>query len=134
MTELLLKLDESIGGEDYQKVELFRERFKILWDNWDSLKKQRIQLGGSFEHHDPQRFTGSSCNIESYRLKGYYVDFRFFYAEREPTYYYTIAGLIGKHCRDERMRRCLKTSNQTWKDAGILREWHGYKADDLLNY
>lgn len=134
MSELLLKLDKSIGEGDFQKIELFKERFIILWENWESLKKQDIKLGGSFQNYNLKTFGGPSCNIESFRLKGYYVDFRFFYSKKEPTHYYTISNLIGKYCHDERMQKCLKSCNKNWKDAGILYEWHGYKADDLLNY
>lgn len=134
MNELILNFDKSISKDDYQRIELFRYRFRILWENWESLKRSGIQLGGSFQNHGLQKFTGDSCKIESFRLKGYYVDFRFFYSQKEPTHYYSITVIIGKHCHDKRLQKCLRTANQNWKDAGILEGWHGYQADDLLNY
>lgn len=134
MNELMLNLEKPINTDEYQRIELFRYRFRVLWQNWESLKKMGIKLGGSFTNHSLQRFTGNSCNIESFRLKGYYVDFRFFFAEKEHTYYYKIIKIIGKYCHDKRLQKCLKTANQNWENAGILRGWHGYKADDLLNY
>lgn len=134
MDKLILNFDKPISKDDYQRIELFRYRFKVLWGNWESLKRSGIQLGGSFQNHALQRFTGDSCNIESFRLKGYYVDFRFFYSKKEPTHFYSIIRIIGKHCHDERLRKYLKSAKQNWENAGILREWHGYKADDLLNY
>ena len=134
MNELILKFDKPINKEDYNRIELFRYRFRILWENWESLKRAGIKLGGSFQNYARQRFTGDSCNIESFRLKGYYVDFRFFYSKKEPTHYYKITNIISKHCHDKRLQKCLRTANQSWEDAGILRGWHGYKDDELLNY
>jgi hypothetical protein len=109
MTDILVKLDEEFDVEEYQLIELFRERFRILWENWESLKALGINLGGSFSNKtENKKITGDSCNIEIFRLKGFFVDFRFLYAEKEPTRYFNVASLLGKKCKDNRLHTLLK--------------------------
>jgi hypothetical protein len=134
MKETFVNLTEPIKEKDYQNIELYRKRFKHLWQNWESLKKQGTNLGGSFSKHGAKSFRGSSCNIESFRLKGCYVDFRFFCAEGEPTNYFKVAKIIGKHCKDARIRNVLKANKEMWKKAGILQDWTKYSADDFIDY
>ena len=135
MTDTLVKLDSEFDESEYQVIELFRERFRILWENWESLKALGINLGGTFSNkNENKKITGDSCNIEIFRLKGFFVDFRFFYAEKEPTKYFNIASLLGKKCKDTRLRSLLKENKINWNNAGLLEGWHNFTAEEMLNY
>lgn len=134
MTESIqIPLNGNVTDEFYNKVNLFRVWFPELWGNWESLKNLGIELGGSFQNKGDGKIGGSSCGIDIYRLKGFYLDFRFFYANDEPTYYFKIAKTINKLCFDDRARKCLVADKKSWHDEGVLREWHGYNADKILN-
>jgi len=135
MTDIVLTLNGEITESEYQVVVLFRERFRILWENWESLKSLGIQLGGSFSNkNENKKITGDSCNIDIFRLKGYFVDFRFFYAEKEPTKYFNVASMLSKKCNDPRFYELLKVNKKNWNEAGLLEGWHGFTADEMLNY
>lgn len=134
MTETLLLLQDELSESEYQIIELFRERFKILWANWESLKSLGINFGGSFANkNDNKKITGDSCNIDIFRLKGYFVDFRFFYGQKEPTHYFRVASMIGKKCNDLRLHQLLKTNKANWNDASLLQGWHKYTTDQIFD-
>lgn len=61
------------------------------------------------------------------------MDFRFFWAMKEPTQYLKVSALLGKHCTDARLRKCLLNNKAQWKEAGLLHEWHGIHAEDMIN-
>ncbi len=133
MADTLISLTTEISKEALEQVELFRIRFRELWSNWESLKKQGLSLGGSFSNHGNGKVSGPGCGVEVHRLKGFYLDFRFFWAQKEPTEFFKISSLLGKHCRDNRLHRCLSSNKDQWKEAGLLHEWHGIKPDEMID-
>ena len=134
MTEILLPLQNEISENEYQTIELFRERFKILWENWESLKSLGINFGGSFSNKEgDKKITGDSCNIDIFRLKGYFVDFRFFYGQKEPTNYFKVASMLGKKCNDPRFHKLLKTNKESWNEESLLHGWHKYSINEIFD-
>lgn len=133
MADTLISLTTKISDEALEQVELFRLKFQELWSNWESLKKQGLSLGGSFSNLGNGKVSGPGCGIEVHRLKGFYLDFRFFWAQREPTEFFKISSLLGKHCADTRLHRCLSSNKEQWKEAGFLHEWHGIKPDEMID-
>ena len=123
MSDLLIPMDSPLSKDVFDQIELFKSRFKELWSNWESLKELGINLSGNFSRNDSGSISGASCGVDPHRLKGYYLDFRFFWAEKEPTYYFKIAQLIGKNCSDHRARRCLADNKSSWKEEGVFHEW-----------
>lgn len=66
---------------EWPRIELFRRRFTILWDN---LKDLRVgQLHGNFEKQKDGSYTGGFDLPNEHRLKSLYVDFRHFYFMNE---------------------------------------------------
>lgn len=114
------------------QIRLFQARFSELWSNWESLKNSGIKLGGGFQNNFDGTVTGSSCDIERHRLKGFYLDFRFFFADKEPTHFFKILNLIRTHTEDYRLHEIIELNKKKWHDAGILDSWHGYSADNLI--
>lgn len=133
MTDRVVPLNQPLPGEELARIELFRERFRELWSNWGSLKSAGIKLGGSFSNLGGGKVSGPGCGIEVHRLKGFYLDFRPFYAEKEPTHYFGVASLIGRHCADDGLRECLRSNKKDWNDAGFLHEWHGVTPDEMTD-
>lgn len=133
MKEILIPLTSEMSEDTFQQLELFRIRFKELWDNWESLKKHGISFSGNFTNEGNCKVSGPGCGIDRHRLKGFYLDFRFFWAKKEPTEYNKISSLIGKYCADKRLYACLASNNLQWSEAGFLHEWHGIKPDDMID-
>lgn len=126
-----IQLEKPVSSVELEQLTLFRLRFRELWSNWESLKSQGISLGGSFQNKGYGVIGGAGCGIDHHRLKGYYLDFRFFFADKEPTHYFKITSLVGRLCDDPRLRQCLGDDRDAWNKAGILQGWHGYSADEL---
>jgi hypothetical protein len=133
MTDTLIPLTTEMSGEELEQLDLFRYKFRELWDNWESLKAQGISLGGYFSNLGGGKVDGPGCGIEVHRLKGFYLDFRFFYAQKEPTHFYKVTSMLGKHCEDQRLYACLKSNKEQWVEAGLLHEWHGVKPDEMID-
>lgn len=133
MSETLIPLSKPLTEEAMNQIQSFRERFLELWDNWESLKKLGIKLGGSFQNKGNGQVDGPSCGVEHHRLKGYYLDFRFFHAQKEPTHYFKVSNLIKFHCEDPRLRKCLDIDRESWHSAGVLTDWHGFTAESLIS-
>jgi hypothetical protein len=133
MADILTPLTSEMSDEALGQVELFRLKFQELWSNWESLKRQGLSLGGSFSNLGDGRVAGPGCGVEVHRLKGFYLDFRFFWARGEPTEFTKISSLLGRHCTDNRLHRCLSTNRHQWKEAGLLHEWHGIKPDEMID-
>jgi hypothetical protein len=119
--------------EALEQIELFRIKFRELWSNWESLKKLGPSLGGSFSNLGNGKVSGPGCGVEVHRLKGFYLDFRFFWAQREPTEFFKISSLLSRHCTDQRLHQFLLNSKEQWKEAGLLHEWHGIKPDEMID-
>lgn len=133
MSDREIPLDESLSCKDLRRIELFRERFRELWRNWESLRSAGIEIGGSFSNLGEGRVRGPGCGIEVHRLKGFYLDFRPFYAKKEPTQYSRVAGVVKRYCSEDSLRECLRCNKQDWKDAGFLHEWHGVTPDEMTD-
>lgn len=116
-----------------EQIELFRDRFRELWSNWESLRDAGISLGGHFSNQGEGEVRGSGCGMDVHRLKGFYLDFRPFWSSGEATNYFKIASLIGRHCRDRRLHACLRDNREDWKNAGLLHEWHGIRPDEMID-
>jgi hypothetical protein len=43
--------------------------------------------------------------------------FRFFHLQKEPTNFYTVIGLIGKHAQDPDSRKVLRVFKKQWRDS-----------------
>ena len=133
MADTLISLTTEMSGEALEQMELFRLKFRELWSNWESLKKQKLSLGGSFSNLGNGKVSGPGCGVEVHRLKGFYLDFRFFIAKREPTEFSKVCSLLGKHCVDRRLHQCLLSNREQWEEAGFLHEWHGIKPDEMID-
>ena len=133
MADTLITLTTEMSEEALNQVELYRIKFRELRSNWESLKKQGLSLGGSFSNLGNGKVSGPGCGVEVHRLKGFYLDFRFFCAQGEPTEFFKVSSLLGKYCKDIRLQRCLSSNNEQWKEAGLLHEWHGIKPDEMID-
>jgi hypothetical protein len=129
---ILVPLTTQMNEGQLEELELFRLPFSELWSNWESLKSLGLKLGGSFQNKGNGQVSGSSCGVEIHRLKGFYLDFRFFVAEKEPTQFFKVINKISGFCKDSRLHKCLAHNRTSWKEAGVLHEWHGFKADELI--
>ncbi|OEF07204.1 hypothetical protein A1QI_17950 [Vibrio genomosp. F10 str. 9ZB36] len=131
----IIELDFKLEEDDLLSLELFHERFAILWDNFQDLIKSGFSLTGSYSRSESGVIQSGFGQLNHFRMKGLFVDFRFFYAQKEKTHFYTICNkVLSKNVSDSRFRQMVKDNVDDYKKAGMTKGWHGYVADDLLNY
>ena len=131
--EIQITLDSNFTSEELDRIDLFRTRFRELWNNWEDLKSAGVQLGGSFSNLGDGRVSGTEFSgVSIHRLKGYYLDFRPFWSNREPTNFLWLLGRVGFRSSDPRVRRIQKELKASWTSVGLIQEWHRWKADDLI--
>lgn len=126
MQKIEIELEQPVTDDELAQIELYHRRFSELWANWESLKAQGISLGGKFENPKQGKIAGPSCGIERHRLKGFYLDYRFFDAKDEPTNFFKISKLIGKKSRDSRIKELLKRNNSNWKTLRHFQDGTGF--------
>ncbi len=133
MAEVVVPLSEPITAEHADQFKLFHYRVNELQSNWDSLLSQGLRIGGSFSRDDYGRIRGDSCGVEIHRLKGLYLDFRFFYAQGERTHFYAVAKQVDRVCSDPRIRKVTTRLRSNWKEPGFLHGWHRFEPDKLFD-
>jgi hypothetical protein len=118
--------------KDYAKIKLFNERSKNLWGHWESLDI-KFPSSQSVGRDDSGKVSGDSVNVGEHMYKGLLVDFRLFTANDEPTFFYMITGVVGRHFRNPKVKLILKDLKTKWKEAGILNSFCGYSADQVID-
>jgi hypothetical protein len=132
MEQITIKSSHSMPDEDFAKIKLFNERSKILWSHWESLDI-KFSKSQAVSRDDTGMVSGNSVNVGEHVYKGLLLDFRLFTSNDEPTYFYVITGVIGRYFRDSRVGLILDDLKINWKEAGLLNEFCGYSADEVIN-
>lgn len=117
----------SLSAEDWHFLELFQRRFDILWANLKDLKLGVFH--GSFKRNEDGSYSGGLDLPSSYRLKGFYVDYRHFYLEKEPTNYYRLLKFISGLSEDKAVQQFLKHEKKRWQSIFVENGW--FKFNDM---
>tara|TARA_Y100000780_G_scaffold230984_1_gene254539 strand:+ start:1180 stop:1785 length:606 start_codon:yes stop_codon:yes gene_type:complete len=130
----VIELTEAMDEQALRTIQLFRERLAELERNWTDLESEGFTVLGWVGHNSECKLNTTGTSVNVHRLKGLYIDFRFFWGNDEPSNFYTIQKLIGKHCREVgSVKKALKYNNQQWKRAGTGKKWHGLDTDEMIN-
>jgi hypothetical protein len=118
--------------KDFANIKLFNERSKILWSHWESLdiKFPSIQ---AVSRDASGKVSGDSVSVGEHMYKGLLLDFRLFTSNDEPTNFTLIANVVGRYFRDYRVGLILNDLRINWKKAGLLNDFCGYSADEVIN-
>jgi hypothetical protein len=127
----LIPIRERPNTEKLNALVQFMLRCDELWSNWQSLRKDGIKFGGGFGNNGDGRVGGPGCGVEIHRLKGLYMDFRFFWAEGERTNFRRVCSIAGRLTGEVRVHKFLAELRKDWAESGMLSEWHGYSPDQL---
>lgn len=126
-------LTSPLSTDMKDSVELFLYRAAELIENYDDLKKKGVGFGGSSNYSfEDGVISGPSLNVCRHRLKGLFVDFRFFFGNDEPTNFLSFTGVLGKLTDDVGFRSVLKESKQSWKEKGFLDGWSKIPALEMI--
>jgi hypothetical protein len=105
-------------------IELFLYRSAELIENYNDIKSKGVGFGGLSNYSfEDGVISGPSLNVFRHRLKGLFVDFRFFFGNDEPTNFLNFTGVLGKLSDDSGFRSVLKDSKESWKEKGFLDGW-----------
>lgn len=133
MTPELIPVEQKLSDEEQLRLRLFKARFDELWSNWLSLKSAGIKLSGSFGNNGGGKVVGGGCAIEAHRLKGFFLDFRPFWQDGEPTHIKRTTGLLGRVSGDPRLHKLLRENREAWAEAEVMSGVHGYSTDRLTD-
>ena len=89
-----------MDDDAFRTIQFFRERLAELERNWSDLGGEGFTVSGWVGLNPEGRLTTTGTSISTHRLKGLYIDFRFFWGENEPSNFHNMQALIGKHCRE----------------------------------
>ncbi|NQY62854.1 MAG: hypothetical protein HRT38_03860 [Alteromonadaceae bacterium] len=127
-----VKPTSDISSEELISIKLFKKRFDILANHRDELDIKRSG-GFSASRDEIGKVTGDTLNKSENSMKGFFMDYRFFHGEKETTYYFKIAKLIGRKFKDERLFLLLKDQKSAWNKAETFHSFCGVKADELID-
>jgi len=63
MSEIKVGITRSLSQEEKAQLALFSMKAQMLWDNWQSLLKMGLKLGGNFINHGDGIVSGLGCGI-----------------------------------------------------------------------
>lgn len=98
----------------------------MLWLNFKDLKLER--LSGSFSKDYNGVYIGSYNLPNEFRLKGFYVDYRHFYLEKEPTNIFKFANYLSSLTNSKEYKAFIKREKQNWESDLIGSGWFNYKG------
>ncbi len=133
-TFIKVSIDPNILHQVEKELGLYIVRAKELIDNFEDIQNDGFSFHGghNFYRNEGGFVTGGNLNINPHRLKGLFLDFRFFIANDEPTCFRKFTGMLGKLSEDPFFRQYLKSEKKIWKDEGILKGWVNVDACDLI--
>ncbi|MCT4348161.1 hypothetical protein AB4395_11845 [Vibrio splendidus] len=128
-----IQISTPISREMEDSLELFQYRAQELIENYENIKKQGFDIGGSqsFSFQNGQ-ISGVGMSVCRHRLKGLFVDFRFFVGNDEPTYFFKIHKAIGLLSTDVGYRRTLKDLKSGWQEKGMLKGWSDISPLEMI--
>lgn len=130
----VIELTELMDNEALRSIQIFRDRLAELERNWSELESDGFDISGWMGHDSEHKLTSTGIPVSVHRLKGLYIDFRFFWGNDEPSNFFTIQKLIGKHCRDSKpVKNALKHNKQQWQRASAGKKWHGLDTDQMFS-
>jgi len=132
MEQITIKSSHSMSDKDFANIKLFNERSKILWSHWESLDI-KFPSSQAVRRDDSGKVSGDSVNVGDHVYKGLLLDFRLFTSNDEPTNFNMIAKVVGRYFRDSRVGLILNDLRTNWKEAGLLNDFCGYSADEVIN-
>ncbi|MEZ8107410.1 hypothetical protein [Vibrio cortegadensis] len=119
-----IQIDTPISREIENSLELFQYRALELIENYEDIKNQGFDISGSrsFSFQNGQ-ISGAGMKVCRHRLKGLFVDFRFFVGNDEPTNFFKIHKTIGLLSSDVGYRKTLKDLKSGWQEKGMFKGW-----------
>ena len=124
-----INLDKQLTQEDWARINLFKKRFSILWENLKDLKLGQLHF--NYKKNEDGSYSGRMDLPNKFRLKGLYVDYRCFYLKKEPTHFYGFANFLSSLTSDKDYRLFIKGEKKSWKSDFIENGWFRYNGNKL---
>ncbi len=123
-----IRLHVDSGLVNWDRINLFRERHKILKRNWEDLGINTIS--GNFQKNG-NFYSGSIELPNEFRLKGLYVDFRPFYSNKEPTNFEKICNYITTLTDSSDYQIFVKDQKRNFKSRFVENGWFNINGEKL---
>lgn len=128
---------EKVNGENNPDLvyssQLFHERWKELEANWNDLHSDGAPTEIEFVQPGPGKLWSPGFDYNYHRLKGLYLDYRFFDAQKEITNFKRMCNRVSKEFDSPIAQGALKALRVKWEDVPDLRTLHGYKFREIVD-
>lgn len=123
-----------MDDKELQTIHFFRGRLGELESNWSELEDEGFTISGWLGRDGEGKKSTTAAKISTHRLKGLYIDFRFFWAQQEASHFLRVQNLVRKHCTSSRAVIAALKANQTqWENANSGSKWHGLQPDEMIS-
>jgi hypothetical protein len=121
-----IPLSVSAENVNWNLITLFRRRFKTLWENYKDLDPEPFV--GTFKQATDGRYQGTFNLPPEHRLKSFYVDFRHFYLNNEPTNIYKFASYLSSLTESNDYHQFIKSEKKNLRSVFIEEGWFKFKG------
>lgn len=122
------KLAKRFDEGELRRLATFKRRALALIETRDKLKLG--QMSGSF-WEDDGCYDGDVSLPDETKLKALFMDFRFFFLEKEPANCRRIADMLAKNGDNELITLFIKYIKKEWDSSFLKDGWFRYKERNL---
>jgi hypothetical protein len=127
----LIKIEKELKPNDWEIIMLFKNRFEILWKNWQDLGIKSINA--NFRKDNNGHYSGKIADLPNeFRLKGLYVDFRPFVLEKDEMNFIKVCdNLLLRITSSKNYNRFIEDTKQKFISDSSIDGWITYKGKDI---
>ncbi|MDB4111392.1 hypothetical protein N9571_02400 [Yoonia sp.] len=111
---------------------LFCIRYNELRANMADLRGFEARFTMSFAKNDGQVTAKGQSKFNPHRLKGLFLDYRPFAAQREITHFAKVCNQVRKYFPDPEVMQMIEEEKATWAEDNFS-EWHGRAFDEIAD-
>jgi len=120
---ILQAATELLDRNDCERLALYQRRYRVIRENYRDLIGSDKTISFSL-NSEGGRVSVNELPYNIHRLKGLYLDYRGFQAQKEPTQFYQICRVVKRHFADGGVRGWVDLEIHHWKNDEIA-SWHG---------
>ena len=120
----------EVPAEIVNTFRLFYLRYNQLRENMADLRGSETRFSMDFTKDQGRVTAKGKSKFNSHRLKGLYLDYRPFAAQREITHFSTVCNKVIKHFPDPDVRKLVDIEQGNWREDDFS-ELHGRTFDGI---
>ena len=125
---IYLPIAKKITEKEWEKIEIFKRRFKLYWDNFQDLNIGKYT--GNFSKGG--KYVGKfDIPVSIHRLKGLYVDFRCFYLTNDLANFDKFTSFIAKKVSNSAYDKLIAHAREEWHSKYLRNGFFQFKGKPI---